>query len=113
MTDLDMNWSNANQHLANVLRRGARLHLLRRQRTKRGNVIVEVVYFNGQEPALTAKPVPLGRYIAAIIGRPYLYPRSTHDGGVLLKRGMSADEMVQRVSNNLFGAPDQLASEWL
>lgn len=109
MTELEMNPPNASHHLANVLSRGATVHLVKRQRTKRGNVIVDVLFFRGQEPALTAKPSPLGRYFAAIIGRPYLYKHN----GVLLKRGEGADEMIKRVSNNLFGSPDQLTAEWL
>lgn len=99
MTIRDVSFSEASANLAVMLTRGDTLTLVRRGPSRRHNLIVDVA----------VQHISIGRFVGAIVGRPYLFTQQ----GVLLRGGLSAEEMVKRVSVELFGEPNQLKAVWL
>jgi hypothetical protein len=99
MTIRDVSFPYAVAHLASVLNRGDTLHVIRRGPSRRRNLIVDVMKLPGEQ---------LGPYVGALVGRPYLFTQQ----GILLK-GDTAEQIVSRVSTELFGEPDQLKAVWL
>lgn len=100
MTIRDVTFPFAVAHLTSVLRRGDTLHVIRRGPSRRHNLIVDVMKLPAEQ---------LGPFVGAVVGRPYLFTQQ----GILLKRGASAEDVIRRVSFEVFGEPNQLKAVWL
>lgn len=91
----DITKSHAIAQLTSLLDRGDLLHLIIRGPSRRLNTIVEVIL----PPSLH-----IGEYIGVTMDRPYVYSYK----GVLLRKGQTAEGLIDDLSMELFGEPHQL-----